>query len=594
MLPFRLDYVVKISTLRRLGGVRLGPRDDRPVDRHARARRRRRDAAARDRRDRDERRDLPRAAGRRAALLPRLHRRARPRAEARAAAVRPPVRDGSSGSSSASATMPASHARRSPPAASCSAAGRCARSAARCSSARSASASHRASRSSSSAWRRRHRSCRSPPAARSSASARRRGCCSHSASRRRAAINFSLASGMLLTHRPRRRRHRGRRIAVLHAAAAASRAMRRSASSAASRPGARRRRPRCDARPARAPSLLARRAKAPHDRATRSSPASPSRSCGRRGAPPWPALVFVNGATPDGRAHPMVLRLSIALARTGHLVFIPDLPGIAGGELSPATLAAAIAFTRAAGAAPEAANGRVALAGVSVGASLALLVAADPTLADRDLGGRRRRAVQRPREGDAPGDHGHVPRRATARCPIPYRRISRVGLARSLAAMLPATPATAALCAELRASTDPDDPLGARVPRGRAFREAGETRCRSSACWRTVIPARFDDLFAALPAESGSSVEGALAAPRSADGSARRSRSRRPRGTRYFPVAESRALVAGVAARPAHGDVTAGARDTATEPALPRRARSAERLLRPRARLGRWAAGAQG
>ena len=67
------------------------PRDGRPVDRLARARRRRRDAAARGCRDRDERRDLPRAADRRAALLPRLHRRARARAEARAAAVRPPV-----------------------------------------------------------------------------------------------------------------------------------------------------------------------------------------------------------------------------------------------------------------------------------------------------------------------------------------------------------------------------------------------------------------------------------------------------------------------------------------------------------------------
>ena len=69
----------------------------------------------------------------------------------------------------------------------------------------------------------------------------------------------------------------------------------------------------------------------------------------------------------------MVLRLSLALARSGHLVFIPDLPGIAGGELSPATLAASIEYVQAAADSGETAHGRVGLAGVSVGASLALL-----------------------------------------------------------------------------------------------------------------------------------------------------------------------------------------------------------------------------
>ena len=90
----------------------------------------------------------------------------------------------------------------------------------------------------------------------------------------------------------------------------------------------------------------------------------------------------MNGATPDGRTHPMVLRLSVALARTGHLVFIPDLPGVAGGELSPATLATSIAFTQAAARTPEAADNRVALAGVSIGGSLALLCAADARVAE--------------------------------------------------------------------------------------------------------------------------------------------------------------------------------------------------------------------
>src|SRR5690242_5010788 len=41
-------------------------------------------------------------------------------------------------------------------------------------------------------------------------------------------------------------------------------------------------------------------------------------------SPPWPALVFMNGATPDGRRHPTVQRLAIALARAGVAVFVPD------------------------------------------------------------------------------------------------------------------------------------------------------------------------------------------------------------------------------------------------------------------------------
>ena len=128
-------------------------------------------------------------------------------------------------------------------------------------------------------------------------------------------------------------------------------------------------------------SLVARRANPPstHDEVIAGVPVTVVRPAGRG---PWPALVFMNGATPDGRAHPMVLRLSLALARTGRLVFIPDLPGVAGGELSPVTLATSVAFAQAAARTPDAAHNRVALAGVSIGGSLALLCAADSRVAD--------------------------------------------------------------------------------------------------------------------------------------------------------------------------------------------------------------------
>src|SRR4029453_5524886 len=46
------------------------------------------------------------------------------------------------------------------------------------------------------------------------------------------------------------------------------------------------------------------------------------------GGGPWPAIVFVNGATRRGRHHPKVQRLARGLARTGFLVVVPDLPAL--------------------------------------------------------------------------------------------------------------------------------------------------------------------------------------------------------------------------------------------------------------------------
>src|SRR4051794_5799748 len=45
-------------------------------------------------------------------------------------------------------------------------------------------------------------------------------------------------------------------------------------------------------------------------------------------APPWPTLVFMNGATPDGRSHPTVQRLGTALTRVGIAVYVPDLHAV--------------------------------------------------------------------------------------------------------------------------------------------------------------------------------------------------------------------------------------------------------------------------
>lgn len=256
--------------------------------------------------------------------------------------------------------------------------------------------------------------------------------------------------------------------------------------------------------------------------------------------PPWPALVFMNGATPDGRAHPMVLRLSAALARSGRRVFIPDLPGIAGGELSPATLSAAVAFTEAAADLSETGHGRVALAGVSIGGSLALLAAADSRVADRisavvcvapysDLA-----KVMLLATTGSYRENGRI---------VPYAvpPYLAVGLARSLSAMLPPTPEATALCTELR-SLDPAS-ASAREFREGGFRSAGADAMSLYALLTNRDAARFDELYDALPEEIRSTardlsplhVAPMLHAPVEIATAPR---------DKYFPAAESRALVA--------------------------------------------------
>lgn len=254
--------------------------------------------------------------------------------------------------------------------------------------------------------------------------------------------------------------------------------------------------------------------------------------------PPWPALVFMNGATRDGRAHPLVLRLGQALARIGRLVVIPDLPGIADGELSPATLATSVAFVEATADTSEAAAGRVALVGVSIGGSLALLTAADPRLAQR---------VSTVACVAPYSDLVNVMLLATTATyrdgphfrPYPVPNFLRLGLARSLAAILPRTPASEALCDDLRRLDPPLSGIG-ELPQAR-FREAGQDGMRLFELLANTDPERFDDLYAALPsfirraADRLSPLHVANRLPRSVEIATA------PHDS-YFPVAESRAL----------------------------------------------------
>ncbi|MDQ3966701.1 MAG: hypothetical protein M3246_09710, partial [Actinomycetota bacterium] len=93
------------------------------------------------------------------------------------------------------------------------------------------------------------------------------------------------------------------------------------------------------------------------------------------GEGPWPAFLFVNGTTPEGRMHPQVQDLARGLARAGYLVVVPDLPGLRSDEITGETVSSTLEAARATADRPDARDGRVGLIGVSTGASLALLAA---------------------------------------------------------------------------------------------------------------------------------------------------------------------------------------------------------------------------
>jgi dienelactone hydrolase len=254
---------------------------------------------------------------------------------------------------------------------------------------------------------------------------------------------------------------------------------------------------------------------------------------------PWPALVVVNGATERGRHHPALQRLARGLARAGYLVLVPDLPGLARGEITDRTLTAALAVVRAVSARPDVNGGRLGLVGVSVGTSLALLVAADPSLAGRVT------VVS----GTAPyADLTNLVRLATTgyyrdgNLLIPYATdpFLAVAVARSLAGALPAGRERDAMLATVDAlDDDSPDPL-APV---RSLPRAGLTPDT-----RAVVdllanrnPRRFDELYAAVPAELGAALERLSPINKAARLTARVELASAPRD-KYVPLAEARAL----------------------------------------------------
>jgi pimeloyl-ACP methyl ester carboxylesterase len=250
------------------------------------------------------------------------------------------------------------------------------------------------------------------------------------------------------------------------------------------------------------------------------------------GEGPWPAIVFVNGATRRGRHHPTVQRLARGLARAGFIVVVPDLPGLRLGEITNTTAAATIRVARATADSPDARDGRVGFYGVSVGATLALLAAQSRALANRVtvVGGEApwvdlRRIVRLTTTGWYDGERYETD---------PYAKLAA---ARSLAAALAPGAERARLLRQLETIDDNHPaPLAGLDPaeyRGAAAALATLLTNRSVR--------RFSALYARLPARQRAAV-------RSLSPLERASRLRMPielataPHDKYFPPAESYAL----------------------------------------------------
>jgi pimeloyl-ACP methyl ester carboxylesterase len=250
------------------------------------------------------------------------------------------------------------------------------------------------------------------------------------------------------------------------------------------------------------------------------------------GEGPWPAIVFVNGATRRGRHHPTVQRLARGLARAGFVVVVPDLPGLRLGEITGTTAAATIRVARAMADSPDASNGKVAFYGVSVGATLALLAAQSPALANRVtvVGGEApwvdlRRIVRVTTTGWYDGERYETD---------PYAKLAA---GRSLAAALARGAERSRLLRELESIDDND-------PTPLAGLDAAEYRGPAAALVKLLENRRvrrFAALYAQLPARQRAAI-------RSLSPLYKASRLRVPvelataPHDKYFPPAESYAL----------------------------------------------------
>jgi pimeloyl-ACP methyl ester carboxylesterase len=218
------------------------------------------------------------------------------------------------------------------------------------------------------------------------------------------------------------------------------------------------------------------------------------------GEGPWPAIFLVNGTVRKGRKLPEVRNLAEGFARAGYLVVVPDLPGLTEDRITPQTADATTQVTREISGRPDVEDGKVALVGVSTGATLALLAVEDPAL----------RGKVSLVAGVAP--YSNIKTVLSLATTGHYRRpdgelvryeatpfLSYV-VGRSLVAALPPGEDKRTLAAELeRAGRESPDPLSSLSSRRTDILGAGAKSVVGLLANRD--PERFDALYADLPEE---------------------------------------------------------------------------------------------
>jgi dienelactone hydrolase len=97
---------------------------------------------------------------------------------------------------------------------------------------------------------------------------------------------------------------------------------------------------------------------------------------------PAGAILLVFGVNNLGRNHPAIVRVADALARTGVAVLVPDSRTLLEGRLEVGEIGGVVDAFRLLAARPEIDRERLGIVGFSVGGSLALLAARNPSIAN--------------------------------------------------------------------------------------------------------------------------------------------------------------------------------------------------------------------
>jgi pimeloyl-ACP methyl ester carboxylesterase len=254
---------------------------------------------------------------------------------------------------------------------------------------------------------------------------------------------------------------------------------------------------------------------------------------------PWPAVLFITGADEAGRRHADVVGLGRGLATAGFIVFVPDLPGMRDGRIGDETLEAGREVAQEAAEMQDVEDDQVALASVSAGASLALVLAADEEVRPHvslvagiapyaDV----RTVMEIATTGEFRHTGGRVERFETSQW-------MRTAMARSLFAATDGSAAAETL--EVRV-IDASDPIAAarRLP-PRDLRR--DDQSGALALLRATTPDEFDTRYEHLPARVRDDMD-RLSPVRVVDDLDMPIELASSPRDRYFPLSESRRLVA--------------------------------------------------